>query len=99
MEAVDTPSNFCLSCLITSVKPSIDNFLPIWQKSGGSEQNTSMTRKHSWAMAAVADLNEESSMDRKELNSRCQVQLSKTLFYSIANPFHPSAATSRSSLR
>jgi len=32
MEAVDTPSNFCLSCLITSVKPSIDNFLPIWQK-------------------------------------------------------------------
>jgi len=50
-------------------------------------------------MAAVADLNEESSMDRKELNSRCQVQLSKTLFYSIANPFHPSAATSRSSLR
>jgi hypothetical protein len=33
-----------------------------------------MTRKRSWVMAAVADLNEESLMDKSELNFRCQAR-------------------------
>jgi hypothetical protein len=56
------------------VKPSTDNFLITWRRSGGSEQSTNMTRKRSWVMAAVADLNEESLMDKSELNFRCQAR-------------------------
>jgi hypothetical protein len=87
------------------VRPSIDSFLPTWRRSGVSEQTTNTTRKHSWVTAAVVDLSEESLMDKSELNFRCQALHDRQKsspskpFYSITKPLHPSAATSRSSLR